>query len=82
MRLTVGAPPGTQFVTYALNGETLGTVEAEPWTLWWPLEQGDWELIAQASLADGTVEISNPIPFSVTVYAPPELRMNDPAVAR
>ena len=72
LRLTVGVPPGTESVTYAMNSEPLGTVDAEPWALWWPLEQGDWELVAQATLADGTVETSDPIPFSVTIYMPPE----------
>ncbi len=79
LRLTVGAPPGTESVTYAMNGEALGTVESAPWALWWPLQQGDWELVAQATLADGTVETSDPIPFSVVVYVPPQSRTEDTA---
>jgi len=77
LRLTVGASPGTQSVTYEMNGETLGTVESAPWVLWWTLAQGDWELTAHATLVDGTVETSSPIPFSVTVYAPPASRTGD-----
>ena len=74
IRLTVGASPQTRSVTYLLNNEVLGTTEAEPWALWWPLEPGDHELVAQALLADGTIEISDPIPFRVTTYAPPQSR--------
>lgn len=74
IRLTVGAPPGTRSVTYLMNDEVLGTVDEEPWALWWALEPGDHELVAQALLADGSSTLSTPIPFRVTVYAPPESR--------
>ena len=72
IRLTAGTPPETESVTYLLNDEVLGTVDQAPWVLWWPLEQGDHELVAQALLADGTIETSAAIPFSVTTYAPPQ----------
>ena len=79
IRLTVGTPPGTQAVTYLMNDQVLGTVDHAPWALWWTLEPGDHELIAQATLADGTLTTSAPLPFSVTVYAPPESRtITDP----
>jgi penicillin-binding protein 1C len=71
LRLTVGTPPGTESVTYLLNGRELGTVSNEPWELWWTLELGDHELIAQAVLNDGTTQISDPINFRVTDYVPP-----------
>ena len=74
LRLTVGAPPGTQSVTYEMDGQPLGTVENAPWELWWPLQLGDHELVATALLADGSRETSTPIPFSVVNYAPPETR--------
>ena len=74
IRLTVGISPQTQSVTYLLNDEVLGTTQAEPWALWWQLEPGDHELVAQALLADGTTETSDPIPFRVTTYAPPQSR--------
>jgi membrane carboxypeptidase/penicillin-binding protein PbpC len=70
LRLTVGAPEGTESITYVLDGEPLGTVAESPWALWWTLEAGDHELVAQAQLADGTVERSAVIPFSVLNYAP------------
>lgn len=72
LRLTVGAPPETESITYLLDGEALATVAESPWETWWELEQGDHELIAQAQLTDGTTETSAAIPFSVTTYAPPQ----------
>ena len=72
VRLTVGAPTGTQAITYLMDGEELGTVDESPWALWWTLAPGDHELIAQATLADGTVEASGRSPFSVTTYVPPQ----------
>ncbi|HLV36587.1 MAG TPA: transglycosylase domain-containing protein [Spirillospora sp.] len=74
IRLTVGAPPGTEAVTYFMNDQALGTVHEEPWALWWVLEPGDHELVAQALLADGTTTLSAPIPFRVTIYTPPQSR--------
>jgi membrane carboxypeptidase/penicillin-binding protein PbpC len=71
IRLTVGAPPGTQAVTYVMDGEVLGTIEHEPWELWWTLEYGTHELVATAVLADGRLETSEAIPFRVTHYEPP-----------
>ncbi len=77
LRLTVGAPPGTQSVTYIMDGETLGTVTASPWDLWWSLQIGDHELVAQAELSDGSTQTSAAIPFSVTTYAEPETHNED-----
>lgn len=74
VRLTVGAPPGTQSVTYLLNGRALGTVSDAPWGLWWTLELGQHELTAQALLADGTQQISQTIYFRVTDFVPPSSR--------
>jgi penicillin-binding protein 1C len=74
IRLTVGTPPGTQAVTYLMNDQVLGTVDHAPWALWWTLEPGDHELVAQAVLADGSQTTSAAIPFRVTVYAPPAPR--------
>ncbi|MBZ0275163.1 MAG: PBP1A family penicillin-binding protein [Anaerolineae bacterium] len=74
LRLTVGVPPGTETVTYWMDGERLGTVEAAPWALWWTLALGSHELVATAQLADGTQQTSDPIPFTVTDFVPPEAR--------
>ncbi len=71
LRLTVAAPAGTQNVTYRLDGQIIGHVDASPWALWWPLALGEHDLIATAMMSDGTQQISNSIHFSVTNYAPP-----------
>ncbi len=72
LRLTAGAPPGTESITYLLDGTALGTVDSSPWELWWTLQYGDHELVAQAQMADGTTQTSAAVPFSVTTYAPPQ----------
>jgi membrane carboxypeptidase/penicillin-binding protein PbpC len=77
LRFTVGAPPETRSITYTLDGETVGTVDASPWSLWWTLQQGDHELVAQALMADGTTLTTDAIPFSVTTYAPPQSYTDD-----
>lgn len=74
LRLTVGTPPDTLAVTYLMDGQELGTVQAAPWVLWWPLELGEHELVARAQMADGTTQTSEAIPFRVTTYVPPEMR--------
>ncbi|NDJ59725.1 MAG: hypothetical protein GYB67_01295, partial [Chloroflexi bacterium] len=74
VRLTVGTPPETASVTYLLNGEPLGTVEAAPWALWWTLELGAHELIAEATLTDGSAQVSTPIPFAVAAHELPQTR--------
>ncbi len=71
IRLTVGAPPGTQSVTYIMDGQMLGIVDRAPWELWWTLEYGQHELQATAVLADGTQQTSDSIPFRVANYEPP-----------
>ncbi len=77
LRLTVGAPPDTESVTYLLDGDAIGTVDAAPWNLWWSLQIGDHELVAQAALADGSMQTSATIRFSVTSYAEPETHNAD-----
>lgn len=74
IRLTVGAPAGTQAVTYTLNGVDIGTADAAPWALWWTLRVGSYELSARAALADGTAQDAGPVRFSVVTNAPPQSR--------
>ncbi len=71
LRLTVAAPPGTESVTYQMDGDVIGEVNAAPWTVWWQLALGDHELIATAELSDGTLQTSAVIPFVVTDYVQP-----------
>ncbi|MDZ4763173.1 MAG: PBP1A family penicillin-binding protein [Chloroflexota bacterium] len=72
IRLAVVAPPQTTRITYELDGQAIGAVDASPYVLWWTLDVGDHELIARAQTADGATHISAPIPFSVVVDAPLE----------
>ncbi len=74
LRLTAGVSPGTQRVTYLLDGQPIGTAEAAPWVVWWPLQLGQHELVAEATLADGTVERSEPVPFTVSAFVPAQER--------
>ncbi len=71
LRLTVAAPDGTQMVTYRMDDQVIGHADAVPWVIWWPLALGEHDLVATAKMRDGLQEISNPIHFSVTDYAPP-----------
>lgn len=71
LRLTVAVPPGTQSVTYQMDGQRIGSVGEAPWVLWWNLQLGAHELVAVATMTDGTLQVSEPIPFTVTDYAPP-----------
>jgi penicillin-binding protein 1C len=70
LRLTVATPQNTASVTYYLNGQVIGTATESPWVVWWALELGDHELIAEATLTDGTVERSEVLPFRVEDYEP------------
>jgi penicillin-binding protein 1C len=70
LRLSVAAPANTVSVTYLLNGVALGSSAEQPFALWWPLEIGDWELIAEATLSDGTVIRSEAVLFNVVDYEP------------
>ncbi|MBN2471579.1 MAG: transglycosylase domain-containing protein, partial [Anaerolineae bacterium] len=74
LRLTAAVRPGTQRVTYRLDGGIVGSVSEAPWAIWWPLELGPHELVAEAILADGSTERSAPVPFTVTDYVPVEQR--------
>ncbi len=74
LRLTAGVRPGTQRVTYIMDGVPVGTASAAPWVVWWPLQLGQHELVAEAVLADGTIERSEPIPFTVSAFVPAQER--------
>ncbi|MDX1991681.1 MAG: transglycosylase domain-containing protein [bacterium] len=74
LRLTVGAPTGTQRVRYLLNGREIGTATGAPWVLWWPLQLGTHQLVAEAQLADGTTQATDPLLFTVVEDAPPQSR--------
>jgi 1A family penicillin-binding protein len=72
LRFTVAAPPETTLVRYELDGESLGEASAAPWVWWWTLALGEHTLVATATLADGSEQTSEAIPFTVVNFAPPE----------
>jgi len=74
LRLTAGVSPGTRRVTYLMDGVPVGSAEAAPWVVWWLLQPGQHELVAEAVLADGSTERSTPIPFTVSAFVPAEER--------
>lgn len=69
LRFTVGTPSDTTEILFVLDGKPIGKAYESPWDIWWTLELGDHELTAVATLADGTIQESNPIPFSVVENA-------------
>lgn len=74
LKFTAAAPPGTRQIRYLLNDIDIGITDAEPWSLWWTLELGTHALTAEATLADGSIQRSDPIPFTVVDYDVPESR--------
>jgi penicillin-binding protein 1C len=70
IRFSVGVPPEAIAITYYLNDVPLGTVTETPWTLWWVLAIGDYELVAEATLSDGTTQRTDPLIFRVV---PPDV---------
>jgi penicillin-binding protein 1C len=77
LHFQISAPPGTQAVTWRLNGETLATVRAAPFALWWPLALGDFQLSAVVQAADGRETVSAPVAFAVVEYQDPIERAAD-----
>lgn len=69
LRLTVIAPPQTRQIDYLLNGQVVASVGSAPWVGWWPLEVGEFALVARATLADGDTVESAPVPFRVVPSA-------------
>lgn len=72
IRFTVGTSPNTISVTYFMDDVPIGTVIEAPWDIWWQLELGAHELVAEATLADGSTERSESIRFGVVDYTPLE----------
>ncbi|MFQ3645702.1 MAG: transglycosylase domain-containing protein [Anaerolinea sp.] len=69
LRLTVIAPPETRQIDYVLNGQVVASAASAPWVGWWPLEVGEFALVARATLADGSAIESAPVLFRVVPSA-------------
>ena len=65
LRFEALAPAETRSVRFLLNGENVGGAQQTPWEQWWTLETGQFTLVAQATLADGGQQQSQPIKFTV-----------------
>ena len=74
VRFEAGVPPGTESVTYRLNGEVLAAVDGAPWHHWWALDLGIHELQVVATMDDGSTQASEPLYFTVTEYEEPQSR--------
>ena len=72
--LSVITPPNTESITYQLNGHILAEDVPSPFELWWELVPGQHTLVALATLDDGTILESEPIPFQVDAFIPQEVR--------
>ena len=74
IRFSAGVPSETESVTYLLNNQPVAHVDAHPWSVWWTLALGDYELTAVAQLHDGSEQHSGPLPFRVVEYEEPGSR--------
>lgn len=74
IRLSVIAPTTTQTVTYQLNGHVLAENVTAPFDIWWELLPGKHELVAVATLEDGTILESDSLPFQVDAFIPQDER--------
>ena len=74
LRFSVATPLDTVSVAYYINGSLHDTKTDAPFDAWWQLDVGEWELIAEATLADGTTLRSDSLYFTVVDYEPAEPR--------
>ncbi|HLY28490.1 MAG TPA: penicillin-binding protein 1C [Aggregatilineales bacterium] len=72
IRFSAAVPPGTVQVTYYLDGQAVSSAGGEPWWVWWNLIPGQHTLKAVATLDSGQTQTSDPVPFTVQSYVPPE----------
>lgn len=71
LRLSVGAPLDTTQVTYRLNGRVVAVATTPPYTAWWQLEVGDYQLTAEIARENGSAQILDAVPFTVVPPQPP-----------
>jgi penicillin-binding protein 1C len=65
LRFRAAVPPDTVEIRYLLNGEPVGAVAQAPWSWWWTLAVGEWEVSVEALLQDGSRLRSDPVIFAV-----------------
>lgn len=74
LRFRAAVPPDTKMIRYLLNGEVVATVDQAPWSWWWTLAIGEWEVSVQAELQDGSTLTSDAVVFAVEDAAVPTSR--------
>ena len=74
LRFSIATPLDTVSVAYYINDSLHDTKTDAPFDAWWQLDVGEWELIAEATLADGTTLRSDSLYFTVVDYEPAEPR--------
>ncbi|MBN2304307.1 MAG: PBP1A family penicillin-binding protein [Anaerolineae bacterium] len=74
IRLTIAVPAHTEQVTYWMDGESLATVEDDPFDYWWALFPGEHEVYAEVTRADGEIITTDSVFFRVGAWIPPDER--------
>jgi 1A family penicillin-binding protein len=74
IRLVVAAPSDTESVSYFLDGMLIATAQTEPFEVWWQLLPGAHQLQAVVRTASDEYIPSQPVPFRVNSWVPPEAR--------
>jgi len=74
IRLRIVAPADAEQVIYRIDDEPVAVSEAAPFEAWWVLAPGEHALSAEVTLRDGHVLEAEPVPFRVSVWAPPDER--------
>jgi hypothetical protein len=69
LRLEASVPVGTVRVEFVLDGEIVGSADAAPWRVFWPLTPGEYDLRVVA--VDGAGRRAESMPVSFTVLNPP-----------
>ncbi len=72
IRFSAAVSPGTKSVIYSIDDKAVGTVNNNPWELWWALVPGKHTLKAVATLDNGQTETSDPTIFTVESFVPPD----------
>ncbi len=74
IRFSAAVPNNTTKITYQVDGQPVSSTDQPPWDAWWTLTPGAHQLVAVATLTDGSTQVSLPIPFHVSQYVPPDAR--------
>lgn len=71
LRFSVATPSDTQYVTYYLNGERIAIANESPFSAWWQLAVGEYEMVAEITHQSDSVSRLDTVPFVVVPYQAP-----------